>query len=282
MRSWSLRAATWVTTEAPASPAGGGRGTASHGFVCRNRAPSGLSLRWRRRGERAARPATASPKPRGLHAGPGGQAITDVATASSHTPLASEAGCSRGPQSRVSARRTGSAACPPCGFGRLNSSLLSRFFTRKRLQTKPAPFTLRDASRRGRGWRVPVLTGTPGWDVCPRGPPTHRTGRCEGCSGAVPKAEHAPQHAPRAGLAAGLTGASLGSLWPYRLAPPPPPGLLAPGGSLSLTQRPDRAAPSSNSVTLPGAELRCLQALGVPVRPGARRLLGAFTAAPAP
>lgn len=196
MRSWSLRAATWVTTEAPASPAGGGRGTASHGFVCRNRAPSGLSLRWRRRGERAARPATASPKPRGLHAGPGGQAITDVATASSHTPLASEAGCSRGPQSRVSARRTGSAACPPRGFGRLNSSLLSRFFTRKRLQTKSAPFTLRDASHRGRGWRVPVLTGTPGWDVCPRGPPTHRTGRCEGCSGAVLKAEHAPNTPP--------------------------------------------------------------------------------------
>lgn len=193
-----------------------------------------------------------------------------------------QAGCSRGPQSRVSARRTGSAACPPRGFGRLNSSLLSRFFTHKRLQTKPAPFTLRDASHRGRGWRVPVLTGTPGWDVCPQGPLTHRTGRCEGCSGAVLKVEHAPQHAPRAGLAAGLTGASLGSLWPYRLAPPPPPGLLAPGGSLSLTQRPDRAAPSSNSVTLPGAELRCLQALGVPVRPGARRLLGAFTAAPAP
>lgn len=129
-------------------------------FVHRHRAPSGLSPQCSRCRRRAGHPAAVPPKPRVL-------LVTGAAD------VAHRAG--------VLPQKTGHA----CGFGhvasdRLNSSQLTRFFTHKRLQIKPAPFTPRDASDRGRGWRVPALTGTPGWDACLRGPPTHLTGRREG------------------------------------------------------------------------------------------------------
>lgn len=204
-----MRAATWAIAKAHEAPAGGERGTESHGFRAQTSCalwfePAVQSLQ--EAGRPSGRRAPEAPRPAG------------------------DRGCGCGPQGRGPASEDGARVrVRPRGFGPAEFEPVNSVLHAQATADKTGPVYPVGCERPGEGLACPCPHGDSGMGHVPAGSPNSSDRSWRGKrEGAGPRPDPPPTR-PHALLAAGLTASGPGSLRPSRPRPRPARHRRVPG-----------------------------------------------------